>query len=73
MKVIWEFDLRDEDDKSAHVCLQKAYQFQAALSQIVAELRSKSKYSEEQATTWDAVYELVWQKLQDNNLGLDDL
>ena len=76
MKAILEFDLNDEFDIKSHKQVVKAQDMAISLWEMSQAIRSKLKYgelTEEEEKIWEEVRTMFYEKLEDNNIYLDEI
>lgn len=76
MKAILEFDLNDEFDIKSHKQAVKSQDMAISLWEISQAIRSKLKYgelTEEEEKIWEEVRTMFYEKLEDNNIYLDEI
>lgn len=66
-KVTVEFDLPDEEGE--YQLYLKSGRINSCLYELVNFFRSKNKYEADPATTWDYVYDKLWEILNDHGVN----
>ena len=69
MKAIMEFNLPEEDFE--HKVALNGSKYLRCLDALRKCFRDRYKYSEETRTTWDEVYALFWEQINDNEVDFD--